>query len=416
MIEKKVFEKIAEEFGTPTYVYDGELIKERLRVFPREIGILYAMKANSNPYILNLLLDTSRLDQKEFGIDTVSPEEIALALKIGINANDILFTGTSVSNEELDWVMERGVLVNVESFSLLNKLGKKYKGSEIFVRVNPLQGAGHHQHCITAGPESKFGIWPNQISEFNKLARKYDLKIIGVHQHIGSQILDEELFISAVENFFKIVLRFRDVKTLRFVDIGGGFGVPYQPGDKPLDMEWLLYGLLERFRKFCKKEFGRELTLLVEPGRYLVAESGFLLVRVTKREEKPDGKIFIGVDSGFNHLVRPAMYGSYHEIENISKQYSTKKEKVIVVGNLCESGDKFSVKKPHLIAKPEEGDLLIIKNAGAYGFSMSSNYNLRRKPAEVIVSRIKIRRGIHLVGTEIKEIRKRESLKEVIKI
>jgi len=403
MIEKEVFEKIAEKFETPTYVYDGELIKERLRVFPREIGILYAMKANSNPYILRLLLD-SNPNPNYFGVDAVSLEEIAIALRVGVNFGSILFTGTSVSDEELDWVMRRGVLVNVESFSLLNKLGKKYKGADIFVRINPLQGAGHHPHCITAGPESKFGIWPNQIPEFKKLAKKYDFKIIGAHQHIGSQILDEELFISALENFFKIVFQFRDVKTLRFVDIGGGFGVPYQPGDKPLNMECLLYGLLERFRKFCKEEFGRELTLIVEPGRYLVAESGFLLVKVTKREKKPDGKIFIGVDSGFNHLVRPAMYGSYHEIENISKQYSTKKEKVIVVGNLCESGDKFSVKKPHLIAKPEEGDLLIIKNAGAYGFSMSSNYNSRRKPAEVLC-----------MGRDFRLIRKRETLEEVIK-
>lgn len=381
MLDFSVFEKIAEIFGTPVYVYEEKRILGALRKLRESInvngitcGILYAMKANSNLEILKILLNNG-ID----GVDAVSPGEIALALKAGFAPNRILFTGNNLTDEEIDFTIERKVYLNIDSLSCLKKVGQKYPGSEICIRINSSIGAGHHSHCITGGSKSKFGIWHTKTREAKQIAKRYGLKIVGLHQHIGSQILEVEVFLKAIDALLKIA---KDFPNLNFLDFGGGLGVPYRPEENPLDVEKLGKEMLRRFRNFCQIYDQRNATLNLEPGRYLVAKAGYLLVRVNTVKRGPNGLIFAGVDSGFNHLIQPAMYGSYHEIDNISNSNGPK-EKVDVVGNLCESGDKFATQRK--ISHIREGDLLVIKNAGAYGFSMSSNYNLRPKPAEVLV-------------------------------
>jgi len=396
MIDREVFERIAEEFGTPVYVYGERYIQRQLRLLVESITyqpkkILYAVKANFNPYILEIFKKAG------VGIDAVSPGEIALALKVGFSPKDILFTGNNITDEEMDFAVEKGVLLNIDSLSRLEKFGKKYPRYNVCVRINPDVGAGHHDHCITGGPKSKFGIWYSEVEEIKRIAESHQLKIIGIHQHIGSQILEVEKFLIAMEVLLRVAPSFPD---LEFIDFGGGLGVPYRPKENLLAIKELGQKMSEGFSDFCRK-YGRKLTLVIEPGRYLVAESAFLLTRVNTVKRNPDGRVFVGVDSGFNHLIRPAMYGSFHPITNISN-LDGKKEKVDVVGNLCESGDKFAEDRE--IRQAREGDLILIGVAGAYGYSMSSNYNLRPRLTEVLVK---------TDGT-LQLIRKRETIEEII--
>jgi len=379
MLSPAVFEKAAKEFGTPVYIYDEKTIREahqRLRENIRTNaldGILYAMKANSNPEILRILLQ----DQIE-GIDAVSRGEIERALKVGFSPSQILFTGNNLTDSEVDFAMLNKIWLNIDSLSRLKKVGKKYPGSQVWIRVNTNIGAGHHSHCITGGPESKFGIWEEQTETARLIAKRYRLEIIGLHQHIGSQILEVRIFLKAMEALLRVAINFPGLK---YLDFGGGLGVPYKPEEKSLDVQKLGKEILKLFKVFCQS-YDRKVHLILEPGRYLVAESGYLLTRVNTVKKNPDGRKFVGTNSGFNHLIRPAMYGSYHEITNISNP-NGKKEKADIVGNLCESGDKFATQRK--ISHVREGDLLVIQNAGAYGYSMSSDYNLRPKPEEVLV-------------------------------
>lgn len=396
MINNAVFERVAREFGTSVFVYEEGKIRSQLRYLKQSIDyqltrILYAIKANFNPYILEITKEEGA------GSDAVSPGEIALSLKTGFLPKDILFTGNNITDEEMDFAVERGVLLNIDSLSRLEKFGKKYPGQQVCVRINPDVGAGHHDHCITGGPESKFGIWHSEVAEIKRIAKSCHLEIIGIHQHIGSQILEADKFLMAMEVLLRVAPSFPD---LEFIDFGGGFGVPYRPGERPLDMEELGEKISKRFDRFTY-EYGRELTLVIEPGRYLVAEAGSLLTRANTVKRNPDGHVFVGVDSGFNHLIRPAMYDSYHEIVNISNP-TGKLEQVDVVGYLCESGDKFA--KRRKIHKVREGDLIVIKIAGAYGYSMSSRYNLRPRAAEVLVK----------PDETLRLIRERETIEDLI--
>jgi len=396
MIDLEVFERIARKFGTPVYVYKEKVIKRQVRSLSRSIEyepreILYAVKANSNPHILKILREEG------VGIDAVSPGEITLALRTGFQPWDIFFTGNNITDEEMVFAAEKGVLLNIDSLSCLEKLGKKYPGRKVCVRINPDVGAGHHDHCITGGPKSKFGIWYSEVKEINRIAKNYQLEIVGIHQHIGSQILEVEKFLIAMEVLLRVAPNFPN---LRFIDFGGGLGVPYRPEENPLDIEELGRRMSEKFENFCRK-YGRVLNLIIEPGRYLVAEAGYLLTRVNTVKRNPDGRVFVGVDSGFNHLIRPAMYGSYHPIFNISN-LDGEKEKVDVVGNVCESGDKFAEGRE--VNRVREGDLILIGIVGAYGYSMSSDYNLRPRPAEVLVK----------ANGSLQLIRERETIEKII--
>lgn len=396
MLNPEVFERTARKFGTPVYLYEEEKIRSQLHSLRLSVGyrprmIFYAMKANSNPYILDIF------KEERIGIDAVSPGEIVLALKVGFLAKDILFTGNNITDDEADFAVEKGVLLNIDSLSRLEKFGIKYSGSSISVRINPDVGAGHHDHCITGGPKSKFGIWYSKAEEIKRIAENYRLKIIGIHEHIGSQILEVDKFLTAIKVLLRVAPSFPD---LQFVDFGGGLGVPYRPEENALAIKELGQKMSDCFRDFCQK-YGRALTLDIEPGRYLVAEAGSLLTRVNTVKRNPDGRVFVGVDSGFNHLIRPAMYGSFHPITNISNP-DGKKEKADIVGDLCESGDKFAEDRD--IRQAREGDLIVVGVAGAYGYSMSSNYNLRPRPAEVLVK----------PGGILQLIRERETIEKII--
>lgn len=377
--------ELVKTYGTPLYAYDESVIRQRCKdlkkfIAFKPIKVYYACKANSNPTIMRAIREEG------FGIDAVSPGEIVLALNCGYPAGEIVFTGNNLTDDEMKFGVTQGVMQNIDSLSQLERYGKINPGSKIWVRINTDVGAGHHAHTITGGPDSKFGIYYDKVDEIKSIAGKYRLKIIGIHQHIGSGILNPQDFITAMNALLSVAKQF---DSLESVDFGGGIGIPYRPDQKPIDLEALGKTIAERFKEFCD-EYGKQLILTVEPGRFLVAESGVLLARVNTVKETPKHK-FVGVDSGFNHLVRPAMYGSYHEIVKVDEVKSEKTEKVLIAGNICESGDVFTLgvggeKIDRELPELKEGDIIAILDAGAYGFSMASTYNMRPRPAEVMVN------------------------------
>ncbi len=363
-------------FGSPLYAYDESTIAERYRALASGISwhdtrIHFACKANTNPAILKLLRELGA------GVETVSEGEVRAALAAGFAPADILYTCSNVSEAELRAVAERGVRVNADSFGQIEKLARIIPGGGIGIRVNQGIGAGHHDHVITGGPRSKFGIHHEQVDQAAAWAQELGLRIVGVHQHIGSNVLDQEVFMAAVEALLATAATLPD---LTYVDFGGGFGVPYRPEEEALDIASLGARIGERFQRFCG-EYGRQLTMRFEAGRYLVAESGTLLVTVTDVKRTPD-RVFVGVDSGFNQLARPAMYGSYHHVLNLTSPDASR-ETVTVAGNVCESGDVFAEGRE--LPLPQEGDVLGILTAGAYGYSMASTYNARPRPAEALL-------------------------------
>jgi len=365
---------LLEKYGSPLYVYDADVIHARCqelkKAFPG-FALFYACKANTNPKIVELI------HKEGFGIECVSPGEIEVARNAGVSIEAIAYTCGSIHEQELVDVANMGIRVHLDSLAQIEQFDKNFPGRDISVRLNLGIGAGHHKHVITGGPESKFGIDSANIDGLKKLAEKYKFRITGLHQHIGSNILDVDTFIQAMDVLFDAAKR---VPELEHLDFGGGFGVPYEPDASRLDIEKLGAAVAERVKQF-ESETGRKLKMSFEPGRYLVAESGTLYVTVVDIKRNAE-KIFIGVDSGMGHLIRPAMYGSHHAIENISRP-NAKRETVTIAGYYCESGDLLA--KDRELPMPEIGDILAIRNAGAYGYAMASDYNLRPKPAEILV-------------------------------
>ncbi len=374
-MDRKLLLQIAARYGTPVYVYDESMIQAKFlelkKALPAGTNIFYACKANSNPEILRILLKAGS------SIECVSKEEVLLALSVGFKPEQLLYTCSSVSDKELHFIAKQGIKINLDSLGQLEKIGRWKPGSAVSLRINQGIGAGHHQHVITGGPDSKFGIYYTQVADILKMARKYRLEITGLHQHIGSNVLDAKILSQAATVLLKTAREFPDLES---IDFGGGLGIPYKPDDKSLDVQSYSQQLAKLVQEFSKK-LGRPIRIAVEPGRFLVAQAGVLLVSVTDMKKTPH-KTFVGVNSGFNHLLRPAMYGAYHQIENIS-QPQAKKEKVTIVGNVCESGDIFG--EGRMLSRAVEGSVLAILNAGAYGYAMSSNYNLRPRPPEVVV-------------------------------
>ncbi|XGI83529.1 diaminopimelate decarboxylase [Halorutilales archaeon Cl-col2-1] len=363
-------EEAAEEFGTPVYVTDSETIRDRYSemsdAFP-DARIQYAAKANTNPRILEVLRDEGA------AVDAVSLGEVVAAEKAGFEPDEIMYTGVNPPEEELRRVIEKDVRLNADSVSGIERIAEIDPGREIGIRVNPSVGAGHHEKVITGGEGSKFGVPEEAIVEAYERADEVGLEAVGVHMHIGSGVTQREPFEKAAEKMGEIVGRIEDAGyKMEYIDVGGGIGVPYRPGDDRPDLS----GIADGIREGLGTE-SRDTELIVEPGRFLVAESTVLLTRVNTVK---DG--FVGVDAGFNTLLRPAMYDAYHHITNLSRD--APERKVDVVGPICETGDVLG--EDRRIADPREGDVLAIHTAGAYGFSMSSRYNSRRLPAEVMVS------------------------------
>lgn len=392
--------KIAERFGTPVYVTSEQRIRDNYRRLKAALGkhypksgIFYACKANTGLSVLKILR------QEGAGIDAVSAGDVFLAKKAGFSGGQILYTGTSVSREELDYVAKSGATVNLDSLSVINWLPN---GTRVSFRINPEVGAGHHDHCITAGKETKFGIWEEATVDAYKLAKKRGLEPVGIHMHIGSGIMDPSPFAAAVKKFMQIAGRVKREAGVdfEFIDIGGGVGIPYRPGEAPVDLDRFFGVVIGAFRKGLEDNGLGNPFLRIEPGRFLVADSTILLTRVTGVKQTPF-KRFVGVDAGFNVLVRPAMYGSYHDIVPVKGPSSERTEIVTIAGPLCESGDVLA--KDRKLPPVGEGEVLAVMDAGAYGFSMSSRYNSRPLCAEVLVG-----------GGRMQVVREAEAMEDIV--
>ena len=389
-------------YGSPLYVYNEDILRERARQIKNFVNmpnftVSYSVKANCNLHILKIL--------KEEGLhaDAMSEGEIFVTEQAGYEKDRIFFVCNNVSAREMKYAVDRGIMVSVDSLSQLELYGRNFPKTKVAVRINPGIGAGHHKKVVTAGEATKFGINIDKAMDVIGIAKKYNLKIAGLNQHIGSFIMTCTEYIKGVKELLHLSLLFED---LEFLDFGGGFGIPYnkQQGQQPLD--------LEKFGKELKdvltawqEEHNKNILFKCEPGRFVVAESSILLGRVYAKKHNYN-KIYIGTDIGFSVLIRHAMYGAHHDIEIYRKDKPVKNgayEYVNIAGNICESGDILAEERQLPVIL--EGDIIGVMDAGAYGYSMSSNYNNRLRPAEVL---IKSDGGLQV-------IRKRETLEDLIK-
>jgi diaminopimelate decarboxylase len=367
--------QLANEFGSPLYVYDAEKIQSQYNrltaAFSKveRLRINYAVKALSNITVLKLLKEMGS------GIDTVSYQEVMLGLHAGFAPQQIIYTPNGVSFEEIEEIAAMGVQINIDNLSVLEHFGTKYPTVPVCIRINPHVMAGGNQNISVGHIDSKFGISIYQIPHILRIVENTGMHINGIHMHTGSDILDIEVFLYAAEILFDAAKNFKE---LDFLDFGSGFKVPYKKGDIETNIEELGRKLSKRFIAF-EKEYGRELTLTFEPGKFIVSEAGFFLAKVNVIKQTTS-TVFAGIDSGFNHLIRPMFYGSQHHIDNISNPKG-KERFYTVVGYICET-DTFANNRR--IPEITEGDIVCFRNAGAYCFSMASNYNSRYKPAEVL--------------------------------
>ena len=387
--------KIAKDFGGPIYIYDSEKIMKQYKKLKlafrnvKNLSINYAAKALSNVNILKYL------NQLGAGLDTVSLQEVELGLKAGFNPGNIIYTPNGVSIDEIEKVVSYGAQINIDNLAMLEQFGNKHPSIPVCIRINPHVMAGGNNNISVGHIDSKFGISIHQIPHLLRIVENTKMNINGIHMHTGSDILDIEVFLHASEILFNTAKKF---KKLSFIDFGSGFKVPYKKGDIETNIEELGEKLSVRFNEFCKN-YGSELTLVFEPGKYLVSEAGYFISKVNSVKQTTS-TVFAQVESGFNHLMRPMFYGSYHEIENLSNP--TGEERFYsVVGYICETDTFGSNRK---ISEIKEGDYLVFKNAGAYCFSMSSNYNSRYKPKEIL-----------WIGGEGHLIRKEEKFDDLIR-
>jgi len=377
-LKNELLIELAEKYGTPLYVYNGDLIIQRYKELYKfipwpKLRIYYAMKANYNVGILDLLR------KNEAYLDTVSPGEVCLALKLGFSVDKILYTANNMTDKEMHEVYSKGVLFNIDSLSRLEKFGKAFPGSNICVRFNPDVVAGENIKVQTGGDLTKFGILLEDVEKVKQIAEKYNLKVIGLHEHTGSGIKETEKVYQSMKNLLSIADK-KYFPDLEFIDFGGGFKVPYEPEEERIDYDTFGKKITEIFSNACKK-YGKELILCFEPGKYIVAESGYLLITVNTLKNNK-GRLIAGTDSGFPQLIRPVFYNAYHHILNLTNP-SGEIKKYDICGNICETGDCFAIQRD--MPEIREGDLLAIQNAGAYCYSMGGIYNLRPMPSEVLV-------------------------------
>ncbi|WP_185146897.1 diaminopimelate decarboxylase [Chryseobacterium echinoideorum] len=366
--------KIANEFGTPLYVYDAESIKAQYETlsssFLKHTKFFYAAKALTNINILKYIKNLGA------SLDCVSINEVKLGLKAGFTKEKILFTPNCVGLAEIEEAMQHGVHINIDNISILEQFGNKYGNSyPIFVRINPHIYAGGNHKISTGHIDSKFGISIHQMRHIERVMKSTDLNVEGLHMHTGSEIKDPEVFIQALEIMLELAEHFPNLK---YLDMGSGFKIPYQDSEMETDVK-TLGKKVEKVLSEYAKTMGRKFELWFEPGKFLVGKSGYLLVKANVIKQTT-ATVFVGVNSGFNHLIRPMFYDSYHEIENLSNPKGAERI-YTVVGNICET-DTFAWDRK--LNEVREGDILAFHTAGAYGFEMSSNFNSRLKPAEVL--------------------------------
>ncbi|MBD3352755.1 MAG: diaminopimelate decarboxylase [Candidatus Lokiarchaeota archaeon] len=370
---------LAEVYGTPLYVYDGDLIVKRYKelfdfIKWSNLRIYYAMKANYNIAILRLL------KEHDAYLDTVSPAEVKLALKLEYSPDHLLFTANNLTEEEMEEVQATGVLFNIGSLSRLRKYAKKYPNSKVCLRFNPDVVAGAHEKIQTGGNLTKFGILMQDVPKVKAIVKEFGLKVIGLHEHTGSGIKNTDKVFQSMKNLLSIAKK-EDFPDLKFVDFGGGFKVPYNPTEQRIDYLKFGKGITQIFSAFCE-EYGKELYMCFEPGKYIVAESGYLIVQVNTLKNNR-GRLIAGTNSGFPQLIRPMFYNAYHHVLNLSNPYGDPK-RYDLCGNICETGDRFAEDRE--IPELREGDYLAIQNAGAYCYSMGGIYNLRSMPSEILIA------------------------------
>jgi diaminopimelate decarboxylase len=395
MLSHTQLSDLANEFGTPLYVYEAEKIKIQFSKLQAAFSqcnarFFYACKSLTNINILKYMRSLGA------SLDCVSINEVLLGMQAGFTPEEILFTPNSVDLAEIEAGKNLGVHINIDSISMLEQFGNKYGGSyPVCIRLNPHIMAGGNFKISTGHVDSKFGISIHQVRHIERIVKTTGIHVQGLHMHTGSEIKDVQVFLQGVEVMFDMARHFDQ---LEFIDLGSGFKVPYQQGDAETDVAQLGQKMAEAFAIF-EKEYKRSLQLWFEPGKYLVSEAGYFIVKANVIKQTP-ATVFAGVNSGFNHLIRPMFYEAFHRIENISNPGGSERI-YTVVGNICET-DTFAWDRK--LNEVREGDYLVFYNAGAYGFEMASNFNSRFKPAEVLVLEGKA----HL-------IRKRDTLEDLLR-
>jgi diaminopimelate decarboxylase len=386
---------LADQYELPLYVYDGEKIVNQIQAMQEAFAsvplkIKYATKALPNISVLKLVRNAGA------GIDAVSIEEVRLGMLAGYEASEIMYTPSGVSWKEIEEAVDLGVMVNLDSIPLIREFGEKY-GNRVpaCIRINPHILAGGNSKISVGHKHSKFGISIEQLDQIVQTVEKYQLSIAGLHVHTGSDILDAEVFLRGAKVLFDAAKHFKELK---FIDCGGGFKVAYKAGDPFTDIREVGRIVSKAFLEFSE-DYGRPLELWLEPGKFLVSESGYFLAKTNLVKETPT-VTFVGVDSGLNHLIRPMMYDAYHDVYNLSNPEGPEKT-YHIVGYICETDTLAADRK---LSEVRVGDVLVLKNAGAYGFSMASNYNSRLRPAEVLIWK-----------GEAHLIRKREEFEDLIR-
>lgn len=378
--DEMVFELI-KKYGSPLYVYDEKILRKSCRdmhdLLPdKNLRVNYSAKANSNLEILKIVRD------EDIDVDAMSPGEIYVQKLAGYSSDEIFYIGNNVSKEEMQYAINENVLVSVDSLSQLESFGQINPGGDVAVRFNPGIGTGHHQKVVTAGKKTKFGVQKDFIPQVKELLEKYNLNLVGIDQHIGSLFLESDSYIKGVQSLLEIAAQFPGLK---FIDMGGGFGVPYHEGECRLDLKELSGKLDKVLDDFLTNYDNKDVIFKIEPGRYIPAECGVLLGEVYSVKDNY-GTTYVGTDLGFNVLMRPVLYDSYHAVTIIKADAKDEGEEVAtIVGNICESGDIIANERN--MKKVSVGDIVVVGNAGAYGFAMSSNYNCRLKPAEVLIDK-----------------------------
>ncbi len=376
--------ELLEKYGSPLYVYNESILRARCREmmslisYPR-FEVNYSIKANSNIHLLRII------QEEGLHADAISPGEIFILLAASFKPHEIFYISNNVSEEEMLFAIQRKITVSVDSISQLKQFGKINPGGTVAIRFNSGIGAGHNEKVITGGNNTKFGIHPESIPEVKDILQKYRLTLLGINQHIGSLFMEPAPYITAAKYLLSIAENFNN---LEFIDFGGGFGIPYhkQYGEKRLDLDALGQNLTLLVNQWTTKQKNQPI-FKIEPGRYITAECGVLLGRIYSIKQNHN-TTYVGTDLGFNVLARPVMYNSYHDVEVYRNDEPLEKHHChrtfTIVGNICESGDIIA--KNRLLPNIEKGDIVGIMDTGAYGFSMSSNYNNRLRPAEVLVT------------------------------
>lgn len=391
---------LIKQYGSPLYVYNEDILRTRCYEMKHLVSYEnfvphYSIKANTNIHLLRIV------HEEGLHADVMSPGEIYLALQSGFKPEELFFIPNNVTAEDMQFAIDNGVMTSVDSLDQLKLYGELNPGGKVAIRFNPGVGAGHHEKVVTGGKKTKFGINPEDIPEVKRILETYNLTLAGINQHIGSLFMDYAPYIASLDSILNIARQFED---LEFIDLGGGFGIPYhkQDGESRLDVKALGEKLDPVLTAFAA-EYGKKVQFQIEPGRYIPCESGLLLGQVTATKINAEHK-YLGTDIGFNTLQRPIMYDSHHDIEIYSNEEKNLPiSPLTVVGNICESGDILA--KDRMLPEASRGDLIAMMDAGAYGYCMASCYNQRFRPAEILIE----------TNGNVKQIRKRDTLEDLIR-